>query len=181
MKITEINLKGCFIIEPKVFLDERGAFFESFQKENLEQALGSTINFVQDNQSISKHGVLRGLHFQEGEHAQAKLIQVVQGEVLDVIVDMRKDSATFGQHLSFVLSDSNRKSIFIPKGMAHGFLARSEEVIFSYKCDAYYNQASERGIVYNDQTLDIDWDYPIENIILSQKDTELPTFKEWCS
>ena len=111
----------------------------------------------------------------------AKLIQVVQGEVLDVIVDMRKDSATFGQHLSFVLSDSNRKSIFIPKGMAHGFLARSEEVIFSYKCDAYYNQASERGIVYNDQTLDIDWDYPIENIILSQKGTELPTFKEWCS
>ncbi len=180
MKVTETQLKGCFIIEPKVFLDERGVFFESFHKKKLEEALGLTLNFVQDNQSISKQGVLRGLHFQEGEHAQAKLVQVIKGEVLDVVVDLRPDSPTFGQHISIELSDTNRKSIYIPKGMAHGFLVRSAEAIFAYKCDAYYHQASESGIIYSDDTLNIDWEYPKDKIVLSEKDAKLPTFKEWC-
>ncbi len=178
MTVTETHLKGCFIIEPKIFFDERGLFFESFQKEKLEESLGCTLNFMQDNQSISKQGVLRGLHFQDGEYAQAKLVQVVKGEVLDVIVDLRLESPTFGQHITIELSDTNKKLIFIPKGMAHGFVVRSAEAIFAYKCDAYYYQGSESGLIYNDKTLNIDWKYPTEGIILSKKDTELPTFKE---
>ena len=178
MIITETKLKGCFVIEPKVFFDERGLFFESFQKEKLEEALGFALNFVQDNQSISKQGVLRGLHFQDGEYAQAKLVQVIKGEVLDVIVDLRKESSTFGEHMTIELSDANKKLIFIPKGMAHGFVVRSTEAIFAYKCDSYYHQRSESGLIYNDQTLNIDWEYPTESIILSEKDAELPTFKE---
>ena len=178
MKVTETHLKGCFVIEPKVFHDERGLFFESFQKDKLEKELGLTLNFVQDNQSISKQGVLRGLHFQEGDHAQAKLVQVVKGEVLDVIVDLRKNSATFGEHITIELSDTNKKSIYIPKDMAHGFVVRSIEAIFAYKCDAYYHQASERGLIYNDSTLGIDWEYPLEKMILSEKDAALPTLKE---
>lgn len=181
MTVTETHLSGCFIIEPKVFFDERGLFFEAFQKKKLEEALGYTVNFVQDNQSISKQGVLRGLHFQEGEYAQAKLVQVIQGEVLDVIVDLRKASPTFGQHITIELSASKKKLIFIPKGIAHGFVVRSAEAIFAYKCDAYYHQPSERGLIYNDGTLGIDWQYPLEKIILSEKDAELPTFKEWNS
>lgn len=178
MKVTETKLKGCFIIEPKVFFDERGLFFESFQKEKLEKALGRSLNFVQDNQSISKQGVLRGLHFQEGEFAQAKLVQVVKGKVLDVIVDLRSASPTFGQHIKLELSDANKKSMFIPKGIAHGFIVRSKEAIFAYKCDAYYHQSSEKGLIYNDKTLNINWEYPEESIILSEKDAALPTFKE---
>lgn len=181
MTISETQLKGCFIIEPKVFLDERGLFFESFRKENLETAIGHKIDFVQDNQSISKQGVLRGLHFQDGAYAQAKLVQVIQGEVLDVIVDLRKESATFGQHTTIELSDTNKKLIFMPKGIAHGFVVRSKEAIFVYKCDAYYHQPAERGLIYNDSTLGIDWQYPSKDIILSGKDAALPTFKEWCS
>jgi dTDP-4-dehydrorhamnose 3,5-epimerase len=176
--VKQTQLKGCFIIEPKVFLDERGSFFESFQKEKLEQALRLPLNFVQDNQSVSKQGVLRGLHFQQGEYAQAKLVQVIKGEVLDVIVDLRQGSPTFGQHVKVELTDNIRKLIFIPKGMAHGFVVKSNEAIFSYKCDAYYHQASERGIIYNDETLNIDWEYPQENLVLSDKDAKLPTFKE---
>ena len=181
MKVTETRLKGCFIIEPKVFFDERGLFFESFRKEKLEKAIGVPLNFVQDNQSISKKGVLRGLHFQEREHAQSKLIHVIKGEILDVIVDLREESPTFGEHIKVELSESSKISIFIPKGMAHGFVVRSQEAIFCYKCDDYYHQPSERGIIYNDQTLNIDWEYPKENIILSEKDKVLPTFKEWYS
>lgn len=177
MTVTETKLKGCFIIEPKVFFDDRGLFFESFQKEKLEKAIGIPLNFVQDNQSISKQGVLRGLHFQEGGHAQSKLVQVVKGEILDVIVDLREESPTFGDHIKIELSDSTKKSLFIPKGMAHGFVVLSEEAIFTYKCDAYYHQASERGIIYSDDTLNIDWEYPRDNIILSEKDVALPTFK----
>ncbi len=178
MKVTETHLKGCFIIEPSVFHDERGLFFESFQKEQLERVIGHEVDFVQDNQSISKQGVLRGLHFQEGAHAQAKLVQVIKGEVLDVIVDLRKDSLTFGQHMTIELSDTNKKLVFIPKGMAHGFVVRSKEAIFAYKCDAYYHQPAERGLIYNDSTLGIDWGYPSEDVILSAKDAALPTFKE---
>ncbi|WP_347343963.1 dTDP-4-dehydrorhamnose 3,5-epimerase [Maribacter aestuarii] len=178
--MTETNLKGCFIIEPKVFLDERGEFFESFHKKKLEEALGLSLNFVQDNQSTSRQGVLRGLHFQEGEHAQAKLVHVIKGEVLDVVVDLRPESRTFGRHISIELSDTNRKQIFIPKGMAHGFLVKSAEAVFAYKCDAYYHQVSESGIIYSDDTLNIDWEYPQDKILLSEKDSKLATFKEWC-
>lgn len=181
MTITETHLKGCFIIEPKVLFDERGLFFESFQKEKLEKAIGNKVAFVQDNQSISKQGVLRGLHFQEGAYAQAKLVQVIKGEVLDVIVDIRENSPTFGQHMTIELSDVNKKLLFIPKGIAHGFIVRSVEAIFAYKCDAYYHQPAESGLIYNDSTLNIDWEYPIQDIILSEKDAALPTFKAWCS
>lgn len=181
MTLTETHLKGCFIIRPQVIKDERGEFFESFRKDKLEEAAGYAINFVQYNQSISKKGVLRGLHFQEGNHAQAKLVQAIKGEVLDVVVDLRRDSATFGQHLTILLSESNRKSVFIPKGMAHGFLVRSKEAIFYYKCDNYYHKPSERGIIYNDETLNINWEYAGERIILSTKDAALQTFNEWCS
>ena len=138
LKITETHLKGCFVIEPTVFDDDRGIFFESYKKNKLEEALGRPIDFVQDNHSVSKKGVLRGLHFQVGEYEQSKLVRVAKGEVLDVAVDLRKDSATFGQHYKLRLSDSNKKSLFIPKGMAHGFLTLSDEAIFVYKCDTYY-------------------------------------------
>lgn len=177
MKITETQLKGCFILEPTVYVDERGIFFESYHKTNLEQALGETINFVQDNISVSKKGVLRGLHFQAGKHAQAKLVQVVQGEVLDVVVDLRRKSDTYGQHFKLKLSFENRKLLFIPKGMAHGFLALTPEVIFSYKCDSHYQKESERGIRYDDPDLDIDWETQGMDLILSPKDLELPQWK----
>lgn len=178
MIVTETRLKGCFTIEPRLFEDERGVFFESFQKEKLEKELGQPLHFVQDNQSISKKGVLRGLHFQEGTYAQAKLVQVIQGTILDVIVDLRKDSDTFGQHVKIKLTGDQKKLIFIPKGMAHGFVVLSEEAVFAYKCDNYYHQPSERGIAYNDITLNIDWEYPTEQLILSEKDAELPSFNE---
>lgn len=178
MQIIETHLKGCYVFEPKIFVDERGFFYESYQKKNFEKLIGEHINFVQDNYSYSKKGVLRGLHFQVGEFAQSKLVQVINGEVLDVIVDLRKKSKTFGHHLKLKLSSQNKKIIFIPKGMAHGFLALSEETVFTYKCDAYYNAASEGGIIYNDNYLKIDWEYPLQNLILSEKDKQLPTFKE---
>lgn len=178
MQITETTLKGSFILEPKIFRDERGIFYETYQKERFQRAIGRNIDFVQDNHSVSKRGVLRGLHLQTGDYAQSKLIRVVKGEVLDVIVDFRQGSPTFGQHFKTRLSDKNSKIIFIPKGMAHGFLALSEEVVFTYKCDAYYHPASESGIVYSDETLNIDWEYPQELLILSEKDKKLPTVKE---
>ena len=178
MKLTETNFKGCFTLEPDVFEDDRGIFFETFHKEKFYRAIGHQIDFVQDNQSISKKGVLRGLHFQKGEYAQAKLVRVSRGEALDVVVDMRKDSTTFGQHFKIKISAENKKSIFIPKGMAHGFLALTDDVIFVYKCDAPYNLQSEGGIRYNDPDLDIDWELPESELILSQKDMALPLFKD---
>jgi len=174
----ETNLEGCFVIEPKVFTDERGLFFESYQQIKFEEAIEQKVEFVQDNQSVSRKGVLRGLHFQMGEHAQSKLVRVISGEVLDVIVDLRKESETFGQHFKLKLSGANKKMIFIPKGIAHGFVTLSEEAVLAYKCDAYYSQASENGISYNDKTLQIDWEYPENEIILSKKDKNLPTFKK---
>ncbi|MCK5442193.1 MAG: dTDP-4-dehydrorhamnose 3,5-epimerase [Maribacter sp.] len=178
MKVTETHLKGCFIIEPKVFDDERGVFFESYQKERFEEAIGEKVDFVQSNFSVSKQGVLRGLHFQIGKNAQAKLVQVAKGEVLDVIVDLRANSKTFGQHYKQKLSEQNNMLIFIPKGMAHGFLTLSKEAVFTYKCDNYYDKSSEGGIIYNDIDLNIDWGYTNSEIIISKKDSELPTFKE---
>jgi len=178
VQITETHLKGCYVLEPNIFEDERGVFFESYKKNEFEQVTGQKIDFVQHNRSISKRGVLRGLHLQKGKFAQSKLITVVKGEVLDVVVDFRKDSETFGQHFKLKLSETNKKSIFIPKGMAHGFLTLSEEAVFAYKCDEYYHPASESGILYSDDALNIDWEYPQEALILSEKDKKLPTLKE---
>jgi dTDP-4-dehydrorhamnose 3,5-epimerase len=174
----ETKLSGCFILEPKIHTDERGLFFETFRKEDLEAAVGYNVDFVQENQSISKKGVLRGLHFQKSEAAQAKLISVANGDVLDVIVDLRQESLTYGQHIKIELSSENKKSIFIPKGMAHGFLAISDEVVLTYKCDNYYNPKLESGIIYNDENLNIDWQFPKEQLILSPKDLRLPKFSK---
>ncbi|MBT8185744.1 MAG: dTDP-4-dehydrorhamnose 3,5-epimerase [Eudoraea sp.] len=178
MTISSTNISDSFLITPKVFEDERGAFFESFNQMEFEKTLGRSLHFVQDNHSVSRKGVLRGLHFQRGRHAQAKLVRVVKGEVIDVVLDIRKDSPTFGQHYKVRLSDKNRKMLFIPKGIAHGFLALEEDTIFVYKCDAYYNVEAESGILYNDPEWEIDWEVPSDQIILSQKDRALPLFKE---
>jgi len=177
MQITETKLKGCFIIEPTLFNDDRGYFFESYNAKRFNDAVGQTVHFVQDNISVSKKGVLRGLHYQTGEYAQAKLIHVIKGAVLDVVVDLRKESATFGQHFKLRISEGNRKSIFIPKGMAHGFLAMTEEVIFAYKCDAYYDPKAEAGIIFNDPYLNIDWEISEAETILSEKDLNLPKWE----
>lgn len=175
MKILKTKLKGCFVIEPVIFKDERGYFFETFQKERFEKAIGENINFVQTNQSYSVKGTLRGLHFQIGKFAQAKLITVPKGKILDVVVDIRKDSPTYGLHFMIELSESNHKSLFVPKGMAHGFLAL-EETVFTYQCDNFYNKESERGILYSDSDLAIDWQYDADNLIVSEKDKLLPNF-----
>ncbi|MEE1961608.1 dTDP-4-dehydrorhamnose 3,5-epimerase [Allomuricauda taeanensis] len=177
MKATETNLKGCFIIEPTIFEDERGYFFESYNHKNFCEAIGREVNFVQDNQSFSKKGVLRGLHFQKGEHAQAKLVSVLEGRIQDVVVDLRKDSPTFGQHLSIELSEENKKQIFIPKGFAHGFLTLSESAMIFYKCDNYYNKKAEGGIRYDDVDLGIEWRLDSKDLLLSGKDSILSDLK----
>ncbi|MCT4628565.1 dTDP-4-dehydrorhamnose 3,5-epimerase [Winogradskyella sp.] len=178
MNIIETKLKGCFIIEPKVFGDSRGYFFESFNQNTFNDSLKLKVNFVQDNESFSSKGVIRGLHYQKGEFAQAKLVRVVKGCVLDVVVDIRENSKTFGEHFSIELSEDNKKQLFIPKGFAHGFLVLSDTAIFSYKCDNYYNKASEGGIIYNDKTLNIDWNFKDVDLIISEKDTLFPNFND---
>ena len=175
MTATETKLKGCFIIEPTVFNDPRGYFFESFNKKRFNELIGKTIDFVQDNESFSSKGVLRGLHFQTGEYAQAKLVRVVKGTVLDVAVDMRKDSPTFSKHFSIELSEDNKTQLFVPRGFAHGFIVLSDTAIFSYKCDNLYNKASENGLRYDDPFLGIDWRLPANEFIVSDKDLVLPT------
>ena len=176
MKITETHLKGCFIIEPTIFDDGRGSFFESFNLKEFEEKTGLNINFVQDNQSISQRGVLRGLHFQKGEFAQAKLVRVIKGKVLDVVVDIRKNSETFGQTFCIELSGENNKQLFVPRGFAHGFAVLEDNTMFFYKCDNYYNKESEGGIIYNDESLHIDWKLKEEEITLSEKDKFLKKF-----
>lgn len=165
-------------MEPTVFEDERGYFLESFNKQTFETAIGATINFVQDNQSFSNYGVIRALHYQTGEFAQAKLVRVLSGTVLDVAVDLRKDSKTFGQHVAVELTAENKKQLFIPRGFAHGFSVLSQTAEFFYKCDNYYNKASEKGIIYNDSYLGIDWILKEEDILLSLKDALLPQLKD---
>jgi len=177
MKVEETDLKGCFVITPNIFKDKRGYFFESFNKKDFEIQTGIVTNFVQDNQSKSCKGVLRGLHFQTGEFAQAKLVSVVKGKVLDVCVDLRKESPTFGKHVSIVLDDTEFKQVFIPKGFAHGFVVLENDTIFSYKCDAFYNKESESGILYNDKMLNIDWQISSNKLMISQKDKQLQTFE----
>jgi len=178
MKVTETKLKGCFVIEPRVFNDDRGYFFESYNKEKFEELTGSKVNFVQDNESFSTKGVLRGLHFQKGEHAQAKLVRVTHGEVLDVAVDIRPDSDTFLQVVTERLSAENKKQLFVPRGFAHGFIVLSNTVVFNYKCDNFYNKTSEGGVIYNDETLKIDWVLNSDEFLVSEKDLVLPTVKE---
>lgn len=177
MTVKETHLLGCFIIEPKVFKDERGYFFETFNQQTFNKTIGIEVNFVQDNESSSTKGVLRGLHYQTGEHAQAKLVRVITGKVLDIVVDIRKGSKTFGQDFSIELSEENKQQLFIPRGFAHGFIVLSDSAIFSYKCDNYYNKASEGGIIYNDSTLNLDWKLPEESLLISEKDQVLPTFE----
>ncbi len=175
MIAIETKLKGCFIIEPTVFEDERGYFMESFNKERFNSSIDADINFVQDNQSFSSKGVIRALHYQTGEHAQSKLVRVLSGTVLDVAVDIRKDSPTFGEHVAIELSAENKKQLFIPRGFAHGFVALSKIAEFFYKCDNYYNKASEGGIIYNDPTINIDWKTAANDVLVSEKDVILPT------
>lgn len=177
MKVTETKLKGCFIIDPRIIKDNRGYFFETFNQRNMDFLGKSMPSFVQDNESCSSRGVLRGLHYQKGEHAQAKLLRVVKGTVLDVVVDLRTDSKTFGQSFSTILSGDNKKQLYVPRGFAHGFLVLEDETIFSYKCDNFYNKDSEAGIIYNDPEINIDWGFPEEEMIISQKDKMQPTLR----
>lgn len=179
MEFSEIFLKGSFIVVPKVFEDSRGSFFESFHKEVFEKKTGLKVNFVQDNQSVSQRGVLRGLHMQQGEYAQAKLVRVVKGKVLDVVVDVRKESPTFGEHFSLELSAENKKQLYTPRGFLHGFVTLEDDTIFSYKCDNYYKEDKEFGVLFNDKDLNIDWKLTESEIILSKKDRQLKTFKEY--
>ena len=174
MKATETKLKGCFIIEPTVYIDSRGYFFETFNQPKFEKITGQPGHFVQDNQSASTYGVIRGLHFQKGEHAQAKLVRVIEGRVLDVAVDIREGSETYGQWAAVELTAENNLQFYVPRGFAHGFSVLSETAVFAYKCDNTYNKESEGGIAYNDPSLGIDWGIPEEARSLSEKDLELP-------
>jgi dTDP-4-dehydrorhamnose 3,5-epimerase len=177
MELIETKLKDCFILQPKVFEDHRGYFFESFNQQTFEQLSGLSIHFVQDNQAKSNRGILRGLHFQQGDFAQAKLVRVLQGKVLDVAVDLREGSPTYGQHIALELSAENKLQLFIPRGFAHGYSVLEDDTVFFYKCDNFYHKASEGGLFYADKTLAIDWKLRAEEIILSEKDAQLPEFR----
>ena len=178
MNILKTPLLGCIELTPRIFNDDRGYFFESFNANTFNEAVGYPVNFVQDNQSFSTKGVLRGLHFQTGEHAQAKLVRVTKGEVLDVAVDLRPNSVTYGQHYSVVLSEENNKQFFVPRGFAHGFVVLSDEAVFQYKCDNYYNKGSEGGLHYADTDLAIDWVLPSDELLVSDKDAVLSFLKD---
>lgn len=175
MNFIATKLEGCFIIEPKIITDDRGYFMESFNEKTFQKGIGQNIHFVQDNQSFSSKGVLRGLHYQVGNHAQSKLVRVLSGEVLDVAVDIRPNSKTFGQYVSVILSAENQNQFYVPRGFAHGFLVLSETATFFYKCDNFYNKESEGGILYNDQTINIDWSLADSEFIISDKDKIQPT------
>ena len=176
MNITKTDIEGLIIIEPQIFKDSRGAFFESWNAKKFKQ-LGINEDFVQDNQSVSSKGVLRGLHFQNPPYAQAKLVRVIKGSVLDVAVDLRKNSPTYGKHVSVILSEQNNKSFFIPKGFAHGFLSLEDNTVFNYKCSDYYNKESEGSLLWNDEDLKIDWQ--IDNPLVSEKDLQADIFKNF--
>lgn len=178
MIFLDTDIEGVFIIEPKVFFDSRGYFYESFSKREFEKVIGAEIDFVQDNQSKSVRGVVRGLHFQKDEYAQAKLVRCISGRVMDVAVDLRRGSVTYGQHISVELSAENHRSLFIPRGFAHGFAVLSEEAVFQYKCDNYYNPAAEGGISVLDKSLGIDWGLDLKEAILSERDCRLPLLSE---
>jgi dTDP-4-dehydrorhamnose 3,5-epimerase len=178
MKIHQTSLQDCYVVEPTLFKDERGYFFESFNENKFNELTGNTTQFVQDNQSFSSYGVLRGLHFQQGLYAQAKLVRVLQGVVLDVAVDLRLESPTYGKYFTIELTAENNLQLFIPRGFAHGFVVLSEVATFFYKCDNFYHKASEGGILYNDPALNIDWQVPATDILVSEKDRVLPSFNQ---
>jgi dTDP-4-dehydrorhamnose 3,5-epimerase len=178
MNITQTPIEGCILLTPRVFSDERGYFFETFNERTFNEALGFEVRFVQDNQSFSTKGVLRGLHLQKGEFSQAKLVRVTKGEVLDVAVDLRKASATYGQYYAVTLSAENNSQLFIPRGFGHGFIVLSDEAVFQYKCDNYYNKQSEGGLHYADPSIAINWGLDTKHLIVSEKDQELPFLKD---
>ncbi len=178
MKVEQTILKDCFIIHDTVIEDQRGYFFESFNQQKFQVQTGLNISFVQDNQSKSTKGVLRGMHYQLGEHAQVKLVRVIEGAVLDIAVDIRPNSSSFGKSFALELTATNKKQLFVPRGFAHGFVVLSDTATFFYKCDNFYNKASEGGFIYNDTTLNLDWQLPSSEIILSDKDKVLPSFNE---
>ncbi|SDP62918.1 dTDP-4-dehydrorhamnose 3,5-epimerase [Mucilaginibacter sp. OK268] len=178
MTITPTPIEGLIVLIPRIFNDDRGHFFESFNERRFAEAVGAKIQFVQDNESFSTKGVLRGLHLQKGEHAQAKLVRVTQGEVLDVAVDLRENSPTYGQHYGVLLTADNHKQFFIPKGFAHGFVVLSDTAIFQYKCDNYYNTQAEGGLNYADPALNINWQLNEDELIVADKDKELPFLKD---
>ena len=177
MEIIKTPIKDLVVIKPRVFSDARGFFFETYNEERYREA-GITQQFVQDNISKSSYGVVRGLHFQKPPYSQAKLVQVIEGAVLDVAVDLRSDSATYGQWHAVELTAENHLQFFIPRGFAHGFAVLSETAIFTYKCDNLYHPESEGGIIYNDPTLNIDWGIPADKALISEKDTKHPLFKD---
>jgi dTDP-4-dehydrorhamnose 3,5-epimerase len=181
MNIQETHIPGLLVIRPDVYGDSRGYFFESFSARKFEEMTGINAEFVQDNESRSSYGVVRGLHMQLPPHSQAKLVRVVEGRVLDVAVDLRTDSPTFGRHFSIELSGENHLQVYIPKGFAHGFSVLSESAVFQYKCDEYYAPGSEAAIAWDDQDLNIDWKVPAEDVVLSAKDRNHPAFKEFIS
>ena len=185
MNIIKTLLKGALIIEPKVFTDARGYFFESFSQREFDSQvaplLGHAIKFVQDNESMSSYGVMRGLHFQRPPYTQSKLLRCVRGKVLDVAVDIRKGIPTYGQHLAVELSDENKHQFFISRGFAHGFAVLSEIAVFQYKCDEFYHPEAEGGISILDASLGIDWRIPVEKALLSEKDTKHPLLKDFDS
>lgn len=173
MEVLQTTISEVILFKPSVFSDTRGLFFEAYNQRTLKE-IGIDTTFVQDNQSQSSKGVLRGLHYQMGEHAQAKLVRVVKGAVYDVAVDIRKGSPTFGRYFGSILSEQNGYQMFIPRGFAHGFLVLEDDTIFAYKCDNFYNKASEGGIIWNDSQIDIDWQMDKKDILLSEKDEVLP-------
>jgi dTDP-4-dehydrorhamnose 3,5-epimerase len=178
MEAKFLPVNGLVVIIPSVFKDERGYFFESFNEDKFNSIVGYQVKFVQDNQSYSTKGVLRGLHLQRGEHAQAKLVRVTEGEVLDVAVDLRISSPTYGQYQSVLLTGDNHQQLFIPRGFAHGFIVLSDTAVFQYKCDNYYNKASEGGLHYADPEININWGLSETEILVSDKDRELPFLKD---
>lgn len=178
MKLLPTSIKDCFILEPAKFGDSRGYFFESYSRKVFEELSGLDIEFVQDNQALSGYGTLRGLHFQQGDAAQAKLVRVMQGRVLDVAVDLRPESNTRGHYVAVELSAENNRQFFVPRGFAHGYSVLEDNTIFVYKCDNYYNKAAECGIFYGDADLSIDWQLPEADILLSEKDKLWPSLSE---
>ena len=177
MNVIKTPIEGLVIIEPRLFGDDRGYFFESFNQREFEREIGP-VTFVQDNESKSCYGVIRGLHFQKGEHAQSKLVRVVKGAVLDVAVDIRPGSPTYGMHFAVELTAENHLQFFLPRGMAHGFSVLSEEAVFQYKCDNFYCRESEGAIAWDDPDLDIDWRIPKDKVILSEKDRNHPRLRD---
>ena len=179
MNVIDTEIEGLKIIEPRIFGDARGYFFESFNERDFAVQTGIEVRFVQDNESKSRYGVVRGLHFQQPPFAQSKLVRVVKGRVLDVAVDIRHGSPTYGRHVAVELTEENHRQLFLPKGMAHGFAVLSDEVLFQYKCDEYYHPESEGAIAWDDSTLAIDWRLPKGDVLLSEKDSHHPKFNEF--